>query len=131
MSLIDSSAWIEMFRDTGSPTDARLRALISGGEDLETTEPVAMELLAGTRSTRDHRRIRRTLAACRLLSVDNAADWEDAAAIYRSCRHAGETPRQLFDCLIAVVAIRVGVPILARDRDFELIARHTALQLDA
>jgi hypothetical protein len=129
MSLIDASAWIEMFRDTGSPTDARLRALISGGEELETAEPVAMELLAGARSARDRRRIRRTLAACRLVSIDNAADWEDAAAIYQSCRHAGETPRRLSDCLIAAVAIRVGAPILARDRDFELIARHTSLEL--
>jgi hypothetical protein len=131
MSLIDSSAWIEMFRDTGSATDARLRALISGGEELETTEPVAMELLAGVRSARDRLRIQRTLAACRLVSVDNAADWEDGAGIYQSCRLAGETPRQLLDCLIAAVAIRAGVPILARDRDFELIARHTPLELAA
>ncbi len=129
MSLIDSSAWIELFRDTGSRTDARLRTLISGGEELETTEPVAMELLVGARSARDRRRIQRVLAACQLVSVDNAADWEDAAGVYQTCRRAGETPRQLFDCLIAVVAIRAGVAILAEDRDFELIARHTSLEL--
>jgi predicted nucleic acid-binding protein len=129
MSLIDSSAWVELFRDTGSRTDKRLRAMISGGEELETTEPVAMELLAGARGAGGRRRIQRVLAACRLLSVDNAADWLDAAAVYQGCRGAGETPRRLIDCLIAAVAIRAGVPILARDRDFELIARHTPLEL--
>jgi predicted nucleic acid-binding protein len=131
MSLIDSSAWIELFRATRTQTHERLRELISAGEALETTEPVAMELLAGARTARDRRRIRGALAACRLLSVDNAADWEDAAAVYQSCRRSGETPRRLLDCLIAAVAIRAGVPILARERDFELIARHTPLELAA
>jgi predicted nucleic acid-binding protein len=131
MSLIDSSAWIEFLRATGSETHRSLRALLSGGGEMSTTEPVAMELLAGARSARERRRIERTLAACRLVPVDNAADWEDAAAIYQRCRRAGETPRQLFDCLIAAVAIRANLPILARDRDFELITRHTTLELAA
>ena len=130
MSLIDSSAWIELFRATRSQTHERLRLLISAGEEMETTEPVAMELLAGARSARNRRRIKRALAACRLVSVD-AADWEDAAALYQRCRLSGETPRRLLDCLIAAVAIRAGVPILARDRDFELIARHSSLELAA
>jgi hypothetical protein len=129
MSLIDSSAWIEMFRGTGSSTDGRLRTLISSGEEMATTEPVAMELLAGTRGARDRVRVRRVLSACRLISVDNAADWELAAGVYQSCQGAGETPRQLFDCLIAAVAIRAGVPVLAWDRDYEVIARHTELEL--
>jgi predicted nucleic acid-binding protein len=131
MSLIDSSAWIELFRATGSDTHKALRARISAGAEMETTEPVAMELLAGARSARDRRRIRGALAACRLVPVDTGGDWDDAAAVYRRCRQQGDTPRRLLDCLIAAVAIRAGIPILARDRDFELIARHTDLQVDA
>jgi predicted nucleic acid-binding protein len=57
-------------------------------------------------------------------------DYETAAACYRSCRRAGETVRALLDCLVAAVAIRVGAALLARDRDFEALARHTGLQLD-
>ena len=129
MSLIDSSAWVELFRATGSDTHTKLRSLISSPAEIATTEPVAMELLAGARGVRNRRRISGALAACRLLSVDNAADWMDAAAVYQGCRRAGETPRRLIDCLIAAVAIRAGVPILAQDRDFELIARHTPLEL--
>ena len=41
----------------------------------------------------------------------------------------GITPRRLLDCLIAAVAIRTGVPVLAQDRDYELIAEHTPLEL--
>lgn len=54
-------------------------------------------------------------------------DAESAAALYRECRRAGETPRQLTDCLVAAVAIRCNVPVLHNDRDFEVLARHTAL----
>lgn len=129
MSLIDSSAWIELLRGTGSATHRRLKERISSGGELVTTQPVAMELLAGTRNPGDRRRIKGALAACRMVSVDNAGDWEDAAGIYLSCRRAGATPRRLLDCLIAAIAIRAGVPILAQDRDYELIAEHTPLEL--
>src|SRR5512144_1147578 len=131
MSLIDSSAWIEHFRGTGSRTHQQLKAHLSSHEEMVTTEPVAMELLAGARSSGDRRRIKGALAACRMVSVHNAGDWEDAAAIYLNCGRAGATPRRLLDCLIAAVAIRAGVPVLAQDRDYELIARHTPLELAA
>ena len=38
--------------------------------------------------------------------------------------------RKLIDCLIASVAIRAGVPILHNDADFNVLARHTELQID-
>ena len=58
-------------------------------------------------------------------------DYDAAAALYRQCRRGGETVRKLLDCLIAAVAIRAGIPVLHNDRDFDGIARHTELQLDA
>ena len=129
MTLIDSSAWIELFRASGSPAHRRLKALIASGEELLTTGPVSMELLAGAASASDRRRIRAALAACRRLPVSGERDWEDAAFVYVACRGGGVTPRRLLDCLIAAIAIRDGVPLLAQDRDFELIADHTPLQL--
>jgi len=47
-----------------------------------------------------------------MLPVRGLADYEQAAALYRLCRGAGETIRRLTDCVIATVAIRVGVPLL-------------------
>jgi hypothetical protein len=35
----------------------------------------------------------------------------------------------MVDCLIAAVAIRHDVPVLAKDRDFEALAAHTPLRL--
>lgn len=57
-------------------------------------------------------------------------DYEDGAALYRDCRRRGETVRKLIDCLIGAIAIRAGVPVLQADGDFEVLARHSSLQLD-
>jgi predicted nucleic acid-binding protein len=129
LTLIDSSAWIELFRATGSATHERLKRELGSEAELVTTEPVAMELLAGARDPLTRRRIKGALAACRMVSVRNAGDWEDAAGIYLTCRREGVTPRRLLDCLISAIAIRARVPVLAQDRDYDAIAAHTALEL--
>ena len=73
--------------------------------------------------------LRRLLA--RASSIPMAPiDYDEAAALYRSCRRSGETVRKLIDCLIAATAIRAGVPVLHADSDFDVLARHTALQAD-
>jgi predicted nucleic acid-binding protein len=122
--LIDSSAWIEFLRDTGSPTCLRVDELL--GTDIAVCEPVRMEILAGARDDPQLSDLRRLLARATLLATESI-DYEEAAALYRSCRRQGETPRKLIDCLIAAIAIRVSVPILHTDADFDVLSRHTAL----
>jgi predicted nucleic acid-binding protein len=58
-----------------------------------------------------------------------ASDYDAAALLYRQCRRQGETVRKLIDCLIAAVAIRAGIAVLHNDRDFDVLARHTELQV--
>jgi predicted nucleic acid-binding protein len=128
--LVDTSAWIEFLRASGSRVHARLRELLLGGDELATTELVVMELLAGARDELHLGRLRRAvLGRCKLLKGHSLADYEEAAAIYRHCRSRGATIRQLNDCLIAAVAIRAGVPLLHADQDFELVARHCPLKM--
>ena len=125
MILIDTSAWIEFLRDTGSDVCVRVDKLL--GTDIATCDPVRMEVLAGARDEHHLSDLRRLLAGATLLSTQ-PADYEAAATLYRSCRRNGETVRKLIDCLIAAVAIRSNVPILHSDVDFEVLARHTALE---
>jgi len=127
MILIDSSAWIEFLRDTGTPTCLRVDELL--GSDIAVCEPVWMEILAGARDDRHLSDLRRLLARATLLPTE-PVDFEEAAALYRSCRRRGETPRKLIDCLIAAVAIRSNVPILHADTDFVVLSRNTALTTD-
>jgi predicted nucleic acid-binding protein len=127
--LADTSAWVEYLRATGSPAHARLRELIAGQGELATTEVVVMELLAGAAAREEVARLRRLLGRFELLPLEGLADYEAAADLYRRCRAGGETVRRLTDCLIAAVAIRHGATLLHRDLDFEVIARHSRLQV--
>lgn len=88
-----------------------------------------MEVLAGGRDETHATQLRSLLSRCEFVSTDGLGDYEQAAAIYRRCRRAGETVRALTDCLIATVAIRSGLDLLQSDRDFDTIARHTELEL--
>jgi len=126
--LVDTSAWTEYLRGTGSGTHFRLRELLAADAVLATTDVVHMELLAGARDEHDDVQLRRMLAALEHVSVD-ALDWETAARLHRTCDRQGEPVRSLTDCLVAAVAIRVGARVLAHDRDFVLLARHTDLEL--
>jgi predicted nucleic acid-binding protein len=124
--LIDTSAWIEFLRDTKSPTCERVDALLA--KEIACCDPVRMEVLAGARDERHLHELRRLLARAVALPTE-AGDYERAAALYRTCRRAGETVRKLIDCLIAAIAIRVDVPVLQADEDFQALARHSPLRL--
>lgn len=127
MILVDTSAWVEFLRDTGSPVCTRVDDLLDG--DVATCDPIRMEVLAGARDESHLNGLRRLLARATVIEVV-PADYEDAAALYRTCRHRGETVRKLIDCLIGAVAIRAGAQVLHADSDFEALARHTPLALD-
>ena len=129
MILVDSSAWIEFQRATGSRADRWLTAAIEADEPLATTGLILLEILAGARDERQARDLRRLLDRCRFLPVEDPFDFESAAALYRTCRREEITIRRLPDCLIAAVAIRTGTPLLHQDADFDAIARHAPLTI--
>lgn len=131
MILVDTSAWVEFLRATGSPVHLRLRHELKTGAKLACTEIVAMEVLAGAGGAKDRDRLRRLVYGLEFLAVDGLADYERAAELYGRCRMAGETPRKLGDCVIAAVAIRTDATVLSCDSDFLVLARHTPLCLAA
>ena len=130
MTLVDTSAWVEYLRATGSTTHRAVRRMLEADAPAYTTDVVVMEVLAGARDD-DHRdRLRRLLARCEHVPVQGLDDFETAAELYRTCRVGGETVRALTDCLIAVVALRASLPVLHADRDFDVLARHTGLRVE-
>ena len=131
MTLVDTSAWVEYLRATGSDVHLQIRHLLEAGRPLHTTDVVIMEVLAGGRDDAHVVRLRRLLSRCDFVAVEGLGDFEEAAAVYRQCRRAGETVRALADCLVAAVAIRADLDVLHADRHFDVIARHTDLELFA
>lgn len=127
MILVDTSAWVEFLRDTGSPVCGRVDELLT--EELASCHPIRTEVLAGARDERHLRDLRGLLARTTILQT-LPTDYEDAAGLYRACRHRGETVRKLIDCLIAAHAIRANVALLHADADFDILARHTELTID-
>ena len=126
MILVDTSAWVEFLRDSGSSVCEAVSDLLD--DDLATCDVVVMEVLAGARDEQHLVALRRLLARSRLLRT-TLADYDRAAALHRGCRQRGCTPRSLIDCLIATVALRADAEILHADRDFTLIAEHAPLRL--
>jgi predicted nucleic acid-binding protein len=129
MILVDSSAWIEYLRSTGSSVERYLRTAIVESEPLATTGIILLEVLAGARDEPHARDLRRLLARCRLLIAEEPSDHEAAAALYRACRRGGDTIRRPPDLLIATIAMRTGARLLHLDADFTAIARYVPLQV--
>jgi predicted nucleic acid-binding protein len=128
--LADTSAWVEFDRATGSRVHRRLSELIAAERPIAVTEPVIMEVLAGTRDDRRERDLRRLLLRFELLHFDAAVDFDGATRVYRRCRAAGVTPRGMIDCMIAAVARRAGAAVLAHDADLARVANVLGIELD-
>lgn len=124
--LIDSSAWIEFLRDTGSASCLEVDRLLA--KQVAVTDPIVMEVLAGARDDQ-HLQALQGLLGRAVLVPTISSDYVTAASLHRSCRAQGETVRRLVDCLIASVAIRAGLMLLHHDADFDAIARHSPLRI--
>jgi len=126
MPIIDTSAWIEFLRGTGSRTNLKVREIIDF--DAQICDPVRMELLAGARDEHHVAQLEKFLARASVINTESI-DYDNAAAIYRACRRLGLTIRTHIDCLIAAIAIRTDTTLLHNDSDFDAIAQVTKLKI--
>jgi predicted nucleic acid-binding protein len=122
--LLDTSAWVELFR---KPSRLELDEL-GGLDEVVTCLPVVQEVLQGFRDEHAFRTAREAILA--LPTVDSplpAARFEQAVDLCRAARRAGVTVRSSVDCLIAATALHHGLTVVHRDRDYPGIARVSSL----
>ena len=124
MIMIDTSAWIEFLRDTGSDVCQAVENALDS--DIAESDPIRMEVLVGARSEAHLHQLRRLLGRCTHVKAVST-DYDEAAILYRQCRVNGETVRKLVDCLIAATAIRNDCALMHNDSDFSALSRHTQL----
>ncbi len=129
MIIVDTSVWIDVLNERGSPQALRCVELIEGGEPIALTDIVFTEILQGFRSDREARLVEGHLKAFPMLRLDGLEDFALAAQLYRRARRAGVTIRKTLDCLIAAPCVRTGAPILHSDADFDRLAECTPLRL--
>ncbi len=126
MILVDTSVWIEVFRQRSSfDLQAELDL-----DEIVTCLPVIQEVLQGFSDPRAYRIARESMFAFPVVeSPLEAAVFEEAANLFRIARRAGFTVRSSVDCLIAACALRHAIPVLHRDRDFDHLARIAPLDV--
>jgi len=123
MILVDTSVWIELINRRLGRTLAADRLL-----EFVTCGPIIQEVLQGLRQASASDPFRDGFLAIPCLSdpLPRSA-FLQAADIYQQGRRKGFTIRSSTDCLIAAIAIENKMPIWHRDRDFDTIAKFTAL----
>lgn len=125
MLLVDTSAWIEVFRKPARVDIGQLGDL----DEVVTCLPVIQEVLQGFTDEVAFRTAREAIRSFPVVeSPLGEAVFDEAVALYRTARRAGLTVRSGVDCLIAACALRHGLTIVHAERDFDLIARVAPLQ---
>ncbi|MDO5626533.1 MAG: PIN domain nuclease [Pseudomonadota bacterium] len=123
MIIVDTSAWVALFRATGSPAHQRLRQMLRHQQPVVMLDVVYQELLQGARDAHHFIRLQAELDALPTWEPDDSRELHrQAAMLYARCRWRGHTVRSPHDCLIAASAIEAGLPLLHDDRDFVALA---------
>lgn len=125
MFLVDTSVWIEVFRKGSRLSIERSVPL----DEMVTCLPVVQEVLQGFREDMAYRRAREAMLAFPCLESPLSLQvFEEAANLFRMARRSGITIRSSVDCLIAATAVRHGVTVVHRDRDYANLARISDLK---
>jgi predicted nucleic acid-binding protein len=123
--LVDTSAWIEVFR---RPPRLAIEEVVDFDE-IVTCLPVVQEVLQGFISEDAFRIGRDAMLALPMVESPLGPDlFLEGVDLYRRARRAGITIRSGIDCLIAACAIRHDLTVLHSDRDYPALARISALR---
>lgn len=128
MILVDSSVWIDFFRNEPS-VEAEWLDRHLGSEPLLVGDLILAEVLQGFKGDRGFMEARRLLLQLARVELGGFEVAVDAARHYRRLRAMGVTVRGTVDMLIATRCLRDGLRLLHRDRDFDAIARHLNLRV--
>ena len=125
MVLVDTSAWIEVYR---RGTRFRLESSVDFDE-VVTCLPVIQEVLQGFRDEAAFRLAREALHALPIVeSPLGVGVFDEAVDLYRRARQNGRTVRSSVDCLIAACALRHDLTVLHHDRDYSALAAISPLR---
>ncbi len=129
MIVVDTSVWIDVLNEKPGAQADHCVALIEDGQPVALTDLIFTEILQGFARENDAARVEKHLRGFPILRLERVDDFALGAELYRVARRAGVTVRKTLDCLIAATCVRSDVPILHADRDFDLLARCTALRI--
>ena len=120
MILVDSSVWIDFFRD-GQSTQSQALARCLGDSSLEVgmADLVLFEVMRGFREGVLMREAETLMSALPQVAIGGTSSVLKAAERYRQLRSRGRTVRSPIDVLLASYCMTHGHTLLHRDADFE------------
>lgn len=125
--LVDSSVWIEFFRHPDAPVSQTLDVLLSH-RLVCTTGVIKAEIVPGTRSAKDFRRLRRLFDALPL-APEREGFWSHVIRFRRRLYLKGVSDIGIPDLIVATVAIQNRKLVFTTDEDFVRITPHIPIRL--
>ena len=125
--LVDTSIWIDFFRDADLPTSETLDRLL----ELRlvcTTDVIRAEIIPGARTDREFRRLLEYFGA--LPSISAGPDfWNEVIQNRYLLNRKGVSGIGIPDVMVATVALEHQKLLYSKDHHFRLIARHLPLRV--
>lgn len=128
MILVDTSVWVDFFRNAPSPQAEWLDRHL-GTETIVIGDLILAEVLQGFRDERGFNEARRLLGQLQPINLGGIDIAVEAARHYRRLRALGVTVRGTVDLIIATRCIADGLVLLHADRDFKGFAEHLGLRV--
>ncbi|MBE7417693.1 MAG: PIN domain nuclease [Ideonella sp.] len=128
MILVDSSVWIDFFRNKPTPQAEWLDANL-GREGLVVGDLILAEVLQGFKEDKGFDEARHLLSQLVQVNVGGIDLAIEAARNHRRLRRRGVTVRGTVDVLIATRCLADGLRLLHSDRDFDPFEKHLGLRV--
>ena len=127
-AIIDTTVWIDFFRDSKTEQTDLLELVIRRG-DAALGDVILGEILQGIDSEKEFRSLKRHFSNFRIYPMIGRSNAIQSAVNYRKLRARGITVRKIVDCWIATFCIERGFSLLHNDRDFDPFEQHLKLKV--
>ena len=128
MILVDSSVWIDFFRNQPTPQAEWLDRNL-GIEGVLVGDLILAEVLQGFKDDRGFNEARRLLGQLKQVTLGGEDLAVDAARYFRKLRTKGVTVRGTIDVIVATRCLLDGFRLLHSDRDFDAFEAHLGLRV--
>ena len=122
MVLVDTTVWIDFFRQRDTAQVRRLDQILESEKDVFTTGFILQELLSGIKRKKERDEVASGFRQF-ILIMPTLETHIRAAEIFDGCLKKGFTIRKPVDCLIAALAMEYDLPVLEKDSDFKHISK--------
>lgn len=121
MVIVDTTVWIDFFKQRETVQVQRLSEILEAEEDVVTTGMILQEVLSGIKRKKERDEVAGGFRQF-ILIMPTLNTHIHAAEIFDGCLKRGFTIRKPVDCLIAALAMEYDLPLLEMDKDFRFIS---------